>query len=152
MPSLQPLSSSNREVGRLSPHVLTASSRIKPCKYIIFLVDVTRSSGRDKATSFHSNCSPLQDDVTTEDWLQFYWAGVFFEGKKYTEARKMEKGSALSLLSFLRTVSLVKIDLPPGFPVLQEALPTQESEWQGNGAAAAIRVDLYPDAWVKYSA
>lgn len=38
----------------------------------------------------------------------------------------MEKGIALSLLSFLGNICLLKIDLPPGFPVLLLSAPKQE--------------------------
>lgn len=104
MPSLHPLSSSNREVGRLSSHVLTSSSRIRPQRYFIFhvkerttaeltpaLADLTHSSGRNKATSFPSNCSPPQGDITTEDWLQFYWA--VFLGAKVHKGEENGKGN-----------------------------------------------------------
>jgi len=43
----------------------------------------------------------------------------------YTEAQKMEKGIALSLLSFLGNTCHLKIDLPPGFPVLSALKPEQ---------------------------
>lgn len=89
---LHPLSSSNREVGRLSPCILTSSSRIRPQRYFIFhvkeritaelniaLADLTHSSGRNKANLFSSNYSPPLGDNTSEDWLQLYWASFFWE-------------------------------------------------------------------------
>lgn len=130
-PLLHPLPSSNREVGRLSLHIPTSSSRIRPWRYFIFhvkerttaelnlaLADLTHSSGRNKANLFPCNYSPPLGDTTSEAWLQFYWA--VFAGEMDTEARQMEKGIDLSfrMLSFLGNICLLKIDLPSVFPDL----------------------------------
>lgn len=122
---------------------------------------------QSKATSCPSNCSSSQGEITTEDWLWLSWT-VFLGGrgsKRYTEMRKIERGIALSLLSFLGDACLLKIYLSPLSPscsfllqrwseAWQERLPTQKEEQQGkwesvgDHSATAIGAAPHPDACI----
>lgn len=161
------------------PHVLTSSSRIRPWRYFIFhvkhrttteltpaLADLAHSSGGSKITSCPSSCSPSQGNITLEDWLWSSWTG-FFGRKRYTEMKKMEKGIALSLLSFLGDTCLLKMHLPPFFscraPFSSKAgvrpgkkgFPPRKRSGRENGprdlSAAAVGAAPHPDACVKHN-